>query len=245
MCSAYTVLKDSDCRAQASACDNIVDELDRLFGLLVTALARETRVAVPFPAAEVYERLVPYRSNRSRLNVATHQDYEMAVLRLLAGERSYLQLEPESVREAMQRELATINPDPAFFRSFPDAQVMVNGRAADHALKADRAYAPPLDADEEDLLDTTGENPIPAPPPATPGAPFAYPARFRVARPPDMLSEHQCEYCGGVLPSSREVRFCPHCGQPQEGDLKCPACGSAVDVGWAYCLSCGKPTGFE
>ena len=46
-----------------------MDELDRLFGLLVAALARETRVAVPFPASEVYERLVPYRSNRSRLNV--------------------------------------------------------------------------------------------------------------------------------------------------------------------------------
>ncbi|HYT76456.1 MAG TPA: hypothetical protein VEL79_16990, partial [Vicinamibacterales bacterium] len=87
-----------------------MDELDRLFGLLVAALARETRVAVPFAAAEIYERLVPYRSNRSHLNVATHQDYEMAVLRLLAGERGYVQLEPDSVREAMQREIATINP---------------------------------------------------------------------------------------------------------------------------------------
>jgi hypothetical protein len=223
-----------------------VDEVDRLFGLLVTALARETRVAVPFPASEVYERLVPYRSNRSRLNVATHQDYEMAVLRLLAGERGYVQLEPETVREAMQREIATINPDPAYFRTFPDAHVMVNGRAAERVLMADRAYAPPLEDDEDELLDTTGENPIPAPAlPGPPPTPFVHPARFRVARPPDTLSENQCEYCGGVLPANRDVRFCPHCGQPQEGDLKCPACGSAVDVGWAYCLSCGKPTGFE
>src|SRR5260370_12016266 len=106
-----------------------MDELDRLFGLLVVALARETRVAVPFPAAEVYERLVPYRSTRSRLNVATHQDYEMAVLRLLAGERGYVQREPENVREAMQREIATINPEPAYFRSFPDAPLTRTGRA--------------------------------------------------------------------------------------------------------------------
>src|ERR1044071_6623051 len=137
-----------------------MDELDRLFSLLVTALARETRVAVPFPAADIYERLVPYRSNRSRLNVATHQDYEMAVRRLLAGERHYVQLEPENVREAMQREIGTINPDPAYFRSFPDAQVMVNGRAAERVLMADRAYAPPADNDDDGLLDTTGENPI-------------------------------------------------------------------------------------
>jgi len=215
----------------------VVDELDRLFGLLVAALARETRVAIPFAAAEIYERLVPYRSNRSHLNVATHQDYEMAVLRLLAGERGYVQLEPDSVREAMQREIATINPDPAYFRSFPEAQVMVNGRAAERVLIAERAYAPPA-GDEDDLLDTTGENPIPAPPPV-------HQERFRIARPAQGLSENQCEYCGGVLPSNRDVRFCPHCGQPQEGDLKCPACGSPVDVGWAYCLSCGKPTGFE
>jgi len=228
----------------------VVDELDRLFGLLVAALARETRIAVPFPAAEIYERLVPYRSNRARLNVATHQDYEMAVLRLLAGERSYVQLEPDSVREAMQREIATINPDPAYFRSFPEAQVMVNGRAAERVLMADRAYAPPasVDTDEDGLLDTTGENPIPPAPPSTlppPAAPHQHAERFRIARPPHALLESQCEYCGGVLPSNRDVRFCPHCGQPQEGDLKCPACDSPVDVGWAYCLSCGKPTGFE
>jgi hypothetical protein len=220
----------------------VVDELDRLFGLLVAALAKETRVAVPFPAAEIYERLVPYRSNRSRLNVATHQDYEMTVLRLLSGERNYVQLEPGNVREAMQSEIATVNPDPAYFRSFPDAQVMVNGHAAERVLLADRAYAPPTDdGDEDGLLDTTGENPIPAP------LHVVQPERFRVARPPERgaPSENQCEYCGGVLPGNRDVRFCPHCGQPLEGDLRCQGCGSDLDVGWAYCLSCGRATGFE
>jgi len=227
-----------------------MDELDRLFGLLVAALARETRVAVPFPAADVYERLVPYRSNRSRLNVATHQDYEMAVLRLLAGERNYVQLEPENVREAMQREIATINPDPAYFRSFPEAQVMVNGRAAERVLLADRAYAPPAppappapsgapEEEDEELVDATGENPVPLH--VVPPTPF----RAASPKPKDPLAPDQCEYCGGVLPANREARFCPHCGQPREGDLRCQGCGNALDVGWAYCLSCGRPTGFE
>jgi hypothetical protein len=215
-----------------------VDELDRLFTLLVDALARETRVAVPFPAADVYERLVPYRSNRSRLNVATHQDYEMAVLRLLAGERGYVQLEPETVRDAMQREVAGTNPDPAYFRSFPDAQVMVNGRAAERVLLADRAYAPPSASDDDELSDSTGENPIP--PPVIPQSTIRNPQSAGYT-----LAANQCEYCGGVLPTNRDVHFCPHCGQPQAGDLKCPACGGAVDVGWAYCLSCGRATGFE
>src|SRR5256885_9261256 len=61
----------------------MADDLDRLFERLVSVLADDApgRLAVPFPAAEVYERLVPYRSNRSILKVATHQDYEMAVVR--------------------------------------------------------------------------------------------------------------------------------------------------------------------
>jgi hypothetical protein len=226
----------------------VADELDRLFELLVTALARETRVAIPFPAADIYERLVPYRSNRSRLNVATHQDYEMTVLRLLSGERGYLQLEPESVREAMAVEVSATNPDTAYFRSFPDAQVMVNGRAAERVMLADRAFAPPFarndESDNDELSDATGENPVP--PTDLPFAVFRPPPSRTMASPPDEPGNaNQCEYCGGGLPANREVNFCPHCGQPPAGELKCPACGSELDVGWAYCLGCGRATGFE
>ena len=213
----------------------MADELDRLFDLLVRALAEESRLAVPFPAAEVYERFVPYRSNRSRIKVATHQDYEMTVLRLLAGERGYLRLEPDDVREAMQREVAETNPDTAYFRNFPDAQAMVNGRAAERVLLAEQAYAPPklaLDDGSDDSVDYTSENPVP-------------PVVIPLAARRDVPAGNQCAYCGGILPGNRKVNFCPHCGQPPSGDLKCPACGSEVDVGWTYCLSCGRATGFE
>ena len=214
------------------------DELDRLFERLVHALHRESRLAVPFPAAELHERLVPYRSNRSQLGVATHQDYEMTVLRLLAGERGYVRLDPGDVREAMQREIQATNPDPAFFRSFPDAEVMINGKAAERILTGDRAYAPPAivrdreeveEDEDEEPASWTGENPVSP-------SPFSFPEQTEGVR---------CEYCGGALPGGRSVRFCPHCGQPQSGELKCPACGAEVDVGWAYCISCGRATGFE
>src|SRR5436305_11874246 len=123
----------------------MADDLDRLFERLVSVLADDApgRLAVPFAAAEVYERLVPYRSNRSSLKVATHQDYEMAVLRLLAGERGYASLEPAEVREALEREAAEKNPDTALFRQFPDALLSLNRLAAERFLRRDRAYAPP------------------------------------------------------------------------------------------------------
>lgn len=214
----------------------MADELDRLFGRLVEALveAGPGRLAVPFVTAELYERLVPYRSNRARLNVATHQDYEMTVLRLLAGERGYAQVEPADVRDALRREADAGNPDTGLFRNFPDAQIMINRIAAERFLKGERAFAPPPAmpaADPEEPGDPEDE-PAPAPD-----------SHFTLDE--SDVRAAQCAYCGGTLPAARKVNFCPHCGQPPSGELRCPACGSEVDVGWGYCASCGRPTGFE
>ena len=221
------------------------DDLDRLFERLVSVLADDApgRLAVPFPAAEVYERLVPYRSNRSILKVATHQDYEMAVLRLLGGERGYAALEPAEVRAALQREAAESNPDTALFRQFPDAILSLNRLAAERFLRGDRAYAPPAPPPLS----------APSPPDSTDAAepeeeeerekaPLAG-AAFELAEQSE--SPRQCPYCGETLPGSRKVNFCPQCGQPPSGELRCPACGGEVDVGWRYCVSCGRATGFE
>jgi len=237
----------------------MTDDLDRLFERLVRVLASDApgRLAVPFPAAEVYERLVPYRSNRSTLRVATHQDYEMAVLRLLAGERGYVSLEPTEVQEALQREAGEQNPDTGLFRQFPDAILSLNRLAAERFLRGDRAYAP-----------VPPTPPGPAPTSATPGHPVVEtaeggeeeteeddPEEGSVARAtssasPFELAEQtetprQCPYCGETVPANRKVNFCPQCGQPPSGELRCPACGSEVDVGWRYCVGCGRATGFE
>src|SRR2546428_8882437 len=112
------------------------DDLDRLFERLVRVLADEApgRLAVPFPAAEVYERLVPYRSNRSTLKVATHEDYEMAVMRLLSGERGYASLDPPHVQEALRREAKESNPDTGLVRPFPHAIPSLNPIAAEPFL---------------------------------------------------------------------------------------------------------------
>ncbi len=221
----------------------MADDLDRLFERLVSVLADDApgRLAVPFAAAEVYERLVPYRSNRSILRVATHQDYEMAVLRLLAGERGYASLEPAEVREALEREAGEKNPDTGLFRQFPDAVLSLNRLAAERFLRGDRAFAPPspppLSPEPPDLAPGEDEEP-----PGSEKAPLAG-AAFELAEQTE--SPRQCPYCGETLPGSRKVNFCPQCGQPPSGELRCPACGGEMDVGWRYCVSCGRATGFE
>ena len=48
-----------------------------------------------------------------------------------------------------------------------------------------------------------------------------------------------CKYCGQPLPQSRDIRFCPHCGQ----DLsvhRCAACSAELEPGWKFCVSCGR-----
>jgi len=220
----------------------MTDDLDRLFERLVSVLADDApgRLAVPFPAAEVYERLVPYRSNRSTLKVATHQDYEMAVLRLLAGERGYVSLEPAEVREALEREAGEKNPDTGLFRQFPDALLSLNRLAAERFLRGDRAYAPPAPPPLADSSEHAAEDDDEAA--GREQAPLAG-AAFELAEQSE--SPRQCPYCGETLPGSRKVNFCPQCGQPPSGELRCPACGGEVDVGWRYCVSCGRATGFE
>jgi len=205
----------------------MADDLDRLFERLVRVLAEDApgRLAVPFPACEVYERLVPYRSNRSILRVATRQDYEMAVLRLLSGERGYTSLEPGDIREALRREAAESNADTGLFRQFPDAILSLNRIAAERFLRGDGAYAPP-----------------------PPSLPLDSPQAGEVVEQPGEMevdATEQCPYCGETLPAGRKVNFCPQCGQPPSGELRCPACGGEVDVGWRYCVSCGRATGFE
>jgi hypothetical protein len=220
----------------------MTDDLDRLFERLVSVLADDApgRLAVPFPAAEVYERLVPYRSNRSTLKVATHQDYEMAVLRLLAGERGYVALEPGEVRAALEREAGEQNPDTGLFRQFPDALLSLNRLAAERFLRRDRAYAPPAPPPLAESSEHAAEDDDEAA--GREQAPLAG-AAFELAEQSE--SPRQCPYCGETLPGSRKVNFCPQCGQPPSGELRCPACGGEVDVGWRYCVSCGRPTGFE
>src|SRR5205814_1994288 len=153
---------------------------------------------VPDPAADAYERPEPYRSNRSALKVATDQDYEMAVLRWLSGERGYCSLDPAEVQEALLHEAAEVNPDPSLFRQFPDAVLSLNRLAAERFLRGDRVYAPPSLVPSDALPSP----PLPDAPEA--GAPEqeragdAGGSAFELAEQSE--SPRQCPYCGETLP---------------------------------------------
>jgi hypothetical protein len=239
------------------------DDLERLFRRLVDNVAEldASRLDGPLPLSEIHQNLVPYRTHRVVLGIETNQDYEMTVLRLVAGERGFARTEPDEVRHHFEREVRAVNPDTGVFRRFPNAsvrldpdqvRVILSGRpvrAGDAAAPA-AASAPQATTVEtatpavpafqragtespEEGAEETDESEIP----------FSLDDGSEEAPPPAArdvsIGGAQCSYCGGDLPVGRTVIFCPHCGQ-NVGVMHCPVCGTELDVGWQFCITCGR-----
>jgi hypothetical protein len=98
----------------------------RLYRALVDELRRRGHPeGRPVKVSELYQDLVPYRAVRSSLGVELNADYEHALLRLLAGERGLLRLEPEQAREELRREVDAPYPFVGLFRKFSASNVWV------------------------------------------------------------------------------------------------------------------------
>ena len=237
-----------------------MDDLDRVFHRLVSNIRHRHAeyLTLPFTVQELYETLIPYRHHRRELGIETNQDYEIAMMRLLSGERNYLQAD-QSMRDKLQSELKSPHMDPGAFREFAGAKVSL----APEALRQIRA----LTASGSEGASSGASTPTPATgalrsEPAAPAAPPVS-ATFRVASPtpvapppPAPASEPRtppsalgslmtvsvpegCKFCGGTLPEGRNVTYCPHCGNNLSVS-RCPACGSELEKGWKFCVTCGR-----
>lgn len=213
-----------------------MDQLDRLFDQVVRALAGRgpERVREPVQVAELYQELVPYRQHRAALRLDTHQDYEMAILRLLAGERGYARVEPAEAQEALVTEAQAPYPDTGVVRQFAAASVHLNPAAAEAILAGDEAYAPPA-----------------AHPPPSPSIPFHRPGTGAAGggAPAEAADgsgavDESCPYCDAELPKGRQLFYCPFCGGNLKG-VRCPECRTELEVGWLYCVTCGRKMGGE
>jgi hypothetical protein len=102
------------------------DIVDRLYRAIVDELrGRGHEPARPLKVSELYQTLVPYTAVRSALGVELNADYEYALLRLLAGEKGLLRLEPKQAREELRREVDAPYPSVGAFRKFSASDVWV------------------------------------------------------------------------------------------------------------------------
>jgi hypothetical protein len=101
-----------------------MDEMDRMFRRLV----HNVRAGFPdlltrsFEVSALYQTLIPYRLNRSELGIDSAEEYELTVMRLLAGGRGLLHGDPD-MQAALQAELESPNPDLSIFRAWATASL--------------------------------------------------------------------------------------------------------------------------
>jgi len=235
-----------------------MDDLDRVFHRLVSNIRHHhpEYLTLPFTVQELYETLIPYRHHRRELGIETNQDYEIAVTRLLSGERDYLQADPE-MRDKLQAELASPHADPGAFREFAGAKVSLAPEALRRirpltvpagagSTDAGATSGPPLsDAGQSAAASSTG-NLAPAEATrssasvsATP-APAGFNATFPPASPAEGESARPTPAAISSLLNAAVPEGCPFCsGTLPEGRtvIYCPHCGNNLSV--SRCPACG------
>jgi hypothetical protein len=240
-----------------------MDDVTRLFRTLVKHLAEHDprRLSAPFQISELYQSLVPYRLFKSELEFGSIEDYEMAILRLLAGERGLVTLDPDDVQEVLRAEVEAVVPDTGAFRDFAGARLVLQAEAVRSVLDERSSYAPPGFEPEPSIIpDEAQENPLspdpgiapeladadlePVPPPAVDPIPPAEPVTadgrssalvFETVEPPV-----SCPDCHRALPPDRTVSFCPFCGTLVTAGT-CVRCGDTIEPTWRFCGTCGQP----
>lgn len=225
-----------------------MDDLDRLYRRLVHNVrsSRPEYLAVPFTVQELYEQIVPYRHNRRELGIETNQDYELAIARLLAGERGYV-VADEGMQRTLRESLASPNPDGGLFREFGNSRVSLatvgigaTPTTPTHAARTPAEQAPAQrtpDGREASVESRTATaTPQPQVEERSDAVAPGIPSLKEVAVPVG------CRFCGGTLPEGRELNYCPHCGQNLTR-RHCPACASELEADWQFCATCGRPTG--
>jgi hypothetical protein len=239
-----------------------VTDLERFFRRLVERLGvtDPSRLHRPLSLDEIMYTLVPYRANRRALGVDTSEEYELVVMRLCAGEAGLVQTEPDEARVRFVRELATPNPDLAALHSFESVLITLRPEPLARALgpantsfesapepsdsrddASDALSLPELPALEECRGPLERKEPEPEAPDSEPESIELEADELEADPDPETVPEppSRCLYCGGRLPTTRAVNFCPHCGQSQTLTL-CAECRSEIEPGWKHCVNCGR-----
>jgi hypothetical protein len=239
-----------------------MDDVTRLFRALVRHLAEHDprRLSAPFQISELYQSLVPYRLFKAELQFGSIDDYEMAILKLLAGERELVALDPEDVQEVLRAESEAVVPDTGAFRDFAGARILLRAEAVRNVLDEQSAYAPPESEPEPSPLDYPDDpapapdiapdppviiDPVPIDPPPVPAPeplsepPLPTPPPSPIDPPRDAPAVERRSSALVFEPVEAPVA-CPECHRslPSERTVSfCPFCGTLVTPG--TCVRCG------
>ncbi len=230
------------------------DVLSRFHQTLVDEIRanRPEYLRGPFTVAEIYQNLVPYGSHRDRIGVEMNGDYEDALLRLLAGEGDYLEVEsPPALRE-LREELQSANPNTGVYREFAAVDVRLN-QSRLHDVDGGATYAGPTSGDghglrgDETLLSVgdlapSGDDPhaagqVVSGDPADAGTMVT---DADTSQAPRLVVDDgaACRWCRAEFPDRANLNYCPFCGTDVKV-IPCSKCGEELDPAWRFCIACG------
>jgi hypothetical protein len=160
------------------------DDIDRLaFRLARTVCTQYPQLVTQgFTLADLEERLLPFRDARREMADSSVDGFERSVLRLVSGERGYLQTEA-ALQAACTRALASASPSMSLVRVWATAALKLTPSATATAMDAGRMPPPVVTAVHEEERDSR-----------------------------TLSTGCGCRYCGHRLPEQRAITFCPHCG---------------------------------
>ncbi|MFL5448426.1 MAG: zinc ribbon domain-containing protein [Gemmatimonadales bacterium] len=198
--------------------------LERLFRQIVLNLATKDPGGLrrALSLAEVRDGVVPYRANRRALGIETSEDYELALLRLYAGEAGLARTAPAEARAELAAELNRPHPDLAILQQHETATIRLDPAAVDRIL------------DPEPNLRFAPRNSAISPEPKAPRKRSRSKPEIRPADTPISC----CNRCSASLPPGRAVSFCPQCGQ-NLATRHCLECHTELEVTWKHCINCG------
>lgn len=192
-----------------------MDDLDRLAFRLVRTIRQEYPQlrTQGFTLSDLEERLLPYRDARREMANSGADAWENALLRLVAGEREYVQTDGD-LQAACRQALASPSPTMALVRSWAMTTL---------------SLGPAVDRVGSERVATADATVRPRRTPAMPTPSIS----IKKADGPT------CRFCSGRLPDGRTITFCPRCGVDQT-KRQCPACSTELDTTWRFCVTCGR-----
>jgi hypothetical protein len=249
-----------------------MDDLDRMFRRLVQNVRSSypEYLARSFRVSELYQTIIPYRHNRGELGIEMNQDYEVALMRLLSGERGYLGGDAV-MQVSLRDELAAPNPDTTSYKLHGTALIAL---APEAVRRLDQYLAGrPGTPDDARLAVATPRSVA-----AQAATPMAQPLTTRSLSPPQDelgvassmrggatpamrregggapapmqaaaatgaadLPSATCRYCAGALPLGGGRKVIFCPHCGQNLSVQhCPACSTELELGWKFCTTCGR-----
>ena len=227
-----------------------MNDVERMYRQLVRTIRANfpKYLSQPFEVGELYSTILPYRLHRRELGLETNQDYELALMEMLAGAQGYLVVD-DRMRDVLSAEHSAATPDTARLREFAAAHVALAPEALQRLEGSSRA--PEARASTGSTVSRAAVRASQPASSASTGGAAAAGSGGRTTAPDGEPTRHvsrpvlvpetgeNCGFCKGALPPGRSISFCPHCGQDLTM-VHCPACGSELERGWKFCVTCGR-----